>query len=146
MTADELAKLSDDEKRIKIAEACGAKWGVDEHGNPALARSVWLTDGDGDSFEFRDICIIDTRGAPHGMPFIVVDCPDFINDLNAMHHAESFLSPAQQRSYGFELHDMLCQVMESNGCKTQADREARPEWVWHATSKQRANAFLLCLP
>ena len=58
----------------------------------------------------------------------VVDCPQFCTDLNAMHEAEKHLFDARKdNSYGYELAVGDCATM------------------WHATARERAEAFLRTL-
>jgi hypothetical protein len=52
------------------------------------------------------------------------EIPDYANDLNAMHEAEETLGPEQARQY----HNRLG--------RTGA------VWLWHATARQRCEAFL----
>src|SRR5271165_6117703 len=73
MTIEELAKLTPEEKRVKIAELCGWKppFYEDERSGAFL--------GDGGTWgpELGDV------------PKRIV--PDYLNDLNAMHKAEEIL-------------------------------------------------------
>ena len=58
----------------------------------------------------------------------VLDCPQFCTDLNAMHEAEKHLFDARKdNSYGYELAVGDCATM------------------WHATARERAEAFLKTL-
>jgi hypothetical protein len=91
-----------DAQRIGIAEACGIV-SKDQWGN--LYRT------------------------PHG---IVRDCPDYLNDLNAMHEAEKVLTKDQDLQY----HLTLTKVVTGY---------ALPEFfgsVIQASAEQRAKAFL----
>lgn len=102
----EAAVLTDDQKRIKIAEACGwteiaLPWGIPP-GNPEH----------------------DSRN-----PLFHV--PDYLNDLNAMHEAESLLGEHQVTEYVTHLRGMLYH-RSWLGC-----------FGVHATAAQRADAFLL---
>ena len=66
MTTEELSKLTDEEKRIRIATLCGWDYVEDMHGYPPGAIKGW--DGPG-----------------------MNELPDYLNDLNVMHDAENFL-------------------------------------------------------
>ena len=58
----------------------------------------------------------------------VVDCPQFSTCLNAMHIAEKHLFDTRKdNNYGYELATGYCATM------------------WHATARQRAEAFLRTL-
>lgn len=64
----------------------------------------------------------------------VTEWPDYCNDLNAMHEAEKVLGK-RLSEYGNHLCDL-----------TQANQADRPEcYIWHATARQRAEAFLRAL-
>lgn len=75
MTTEQLSKLSPEEKRVKIAEACGwfAVRTFQYHG-------VILV---GDHPEATD----DQRNFPDGRGAWLAMVPDYYNDLNAMHEA-----------------------------------------------------------
>lgn len=102
--------MTDEQKRICIAEACGWKPIC-----PDAPEILW------------------TNGKDH---VFTHELPDFLNDLNAMHHAEKTLT--REQCYLFQEH--LCRI-EGDWCpKNQA-----ANWLWHATARQRADAFLLTL-
>ena len=64
----------------------------------------------------------------------VLDCPDYCNDLNAMHEAEKVLGK-KLSEYG----NQLCEM-------TIVSKDDFPEcYIWHSTARQRAEAFLLTL-
>lgn len=78
MTREELARLTPEEKRVKIAEVCGWKLHMD------TPFQRWLRP-----------------------PDYVMSCgvlPDYLNDLNAIHEAEEKLTWEQK----FVMHDHLC--------------------------------------
>ena len=60
---------------------------------------------------------------------MVRDCPDYVNDLNAMHEAEEILNEKQEHIMNDTLWDLML------GRK----------YLWHATAAQRAEAFLRTL-
>jgi len=80
MTKDQLDKLSPEEKRVKIAEACGWK--------------RITTDG----FFIGE--------SPSGEGF--QGLPDYLNDLNAMHAAEVTLTERQIGDYEVLLREVVC--------------------------------------
>jgi len=116
MTREEYAKLTPEEKRIKVAELCGFTkinpkdyiW----HGNE------W--DGWAENF---------ISGISKGNRVIL---PDYLNDLNAMHEAEKLLSRSQQHNY------MSLLSWTDAGYK-------EPEDFILATAAQRAEAFVLTM-
>jgi len=97
--------MSPEAQRIKIAEACG--WVMRKN------VSDWL--------------------APDGMVYQnwggFTSCPDYLNDLNAMHEAEQTLTGNQGGDYVSYLWLII-----------QRDK-SRPA-SWHATAAQRCEAFL----
>lgn len=90
-------------QRIAIAKACGIE--MPEH---------WKGDARNEaSFLFRI-------------------CPDYLNDLNAMHDAEKILSAPQWDDYIFELNELI-------------SRSHCARYAVCATASQRAQAFLRAL-
>ena len=65
MTPDELSKLTPEQKRIRIAEACGCVE-IGDHGNGLFCKMPRPSDG----------------------KLSIFPVPDYLNDLNAMHEAE----------------------------------------------------------
>lgn len=59
-----------------------------------------------------------------------INVPDYLNDLNAMHSAEKWLTHSESSKY-FEMLQF--------GTKTTTPASA---YAFHATSRQRATAFL----
>ncbi len=68
-------QLTNEQKRIKIAEACGWRY--------KNTHAMWLS--------------------PSGQPGFT-DCPDYLNDLNAMHEAEQVLTDEQLEEYFTRIH------------------------------------------
>jgi hypothetical protein len=110
--------MTQEQKRIAIAEACGWKLtdGVTITGTP---YKKWVNDG---------------RAA-----YAVDELPDYLNDLNAMHEAEETLGANDKVFFVASLFGILgldCPSFE---------KEARPNdfyfAVAHATAAQRAEAF-----
>lgn len=89
--------MTKEQQRAAIAEACGI-----------LSEDKW-----GELYR-----------TPHG---IVRDCPDYLNDLNAMHEAKLTLSPK-------DLSTMMCILIQMG-----VDRNFN---FFVATAEQQAEAFL----
>jgi hypothetical protein len=88
--------MNPEKQRIAIAEACG--WRVEQ------LRSGWLWTH------------------PKYSPRLNTGCPDYLNDLNAMHEAEKLIMDESSIIYFEWLTRLSC--------------------PWHATAAQRARAFL----
>lgn len=101
--------MTDDEIRVKIAEAC---WWDD------------LRSELDDRAQFR----VSTRGG-----FVYVGDP--LNDLNACHEMEKALTYDQSWVYD----RLLSEILGTGGGIVTC---VVPEWSWHATARQRAEAFL----
>ncbi len=97
--------MNNEKQRIAIAEACGI-----------VSKDKW-----GPLYK-----------TPHG---IVRDCPDYLNDLNAMHEAEDGLFPQIYDRYVKEIAKRL-PPYDSNTARF-ADLA-----VMNSTAAQRAEAFL----
>jgi len=110
--------MTTEEKRIKIAEACGKGW--------TLADDGWW---DGPS------------GLKEGLPFetMVERLPDYFHDLNAMHEAEKVLGD-KWMPYARKLLEI------TTGCGDNMPlgflNGATLCSAVHATAAQRAEAFL----
>lgn len=111
--------MIDDQMRIAIAEACG--W---------LCNRVPREVGEVFTIPERWVTHIPLRDGA------VLVCGDPLDDLNAMHEAEKVLNPDQIIGYDAALRDIILSELEvtHNG-----------EWYWHATARQRAEAFLLTI-
>lgn len=115
--------MSPERQRIKIAEACGwyairqgAPWEVsDAYSNPEL------------------IGFHDSQGKQA--------IPDFCNDLNAMHEAETWL--CEKRPDAAYAYDQKW-LPEVTGAYQDAGL-LNTLRLWHATAAQRAEAFLRAL-
>lgn len=105
--------MTNEEKRIKIAEACG--WNeIEWHQltNPREARE-------------RKLFCRDTQLHKCGW------LPDYFSDLNACHEMEKVIKLAQRRDYWNWLYRI-----------TEQGRMAEPGWLTTtATAPQRAEAF-----
>jgi hypothetical protein len=63
--------------------------------------------------------------------------PNYLNDLNAMHEAEATLDFEQAELFEDELYDVI--FKNNDGLENPLSCRFS---VWHATSRQRAEAFL----
>ena len=106
------------QQRITIAEACG-----------------WTKIKNGDIGNLIDVPIGYYPDAQDPTDFNVV--PDYLNDLNAMHEAEKFLTDSQKVKY--------CHTLSSLNEDTGEPTENIFVWYVHATASQRAEAFLRTL-
>jgi len=104
--------MNKEQIRIKIAEACG--WTPTPEG-------LYTKDPAGLRPPFRH---------PEHLP-------DYLNDLNAMHEAETVLTEKKVRSYAF----ILAQVLDTSPTVDLDDQFLNI----HATAAQRAEAFLKTL-
>jgi hypothetical protein len=62
-----------------------------------------------------------------------INVPDYLNDLNAIHEVEKCLSASQLSAYVGELANVII-----NG----ENKTTLGNQMWHATAKQRSEAFL----
>ena len=117
MNHETWAKLTDEQKRIKVAELCGY------HG------CHW--DGPSDYSEFVPTS---KDGVPKG--YWLGKVPGYLNDLNAMHEAlKQITSPAQHYTYLGILYRLYGNTNALNWA-----------WQEHnATAAQRAEAFVLTM-
>lgn len=120
MTTDELSKLSPEEKRVKIATACGWR----NVRNTTILKGRVLREG--------------VFGIPPHWPHEYVTnepVPDYLNSLDAMHEAEKIFDTdvASGDSPRYLYSRMLYDVVPP---------ELQP---FRATAAQRADAFLLTL-
>ena len=100
--------MNKQEQRIAIAEACGL----------SLTLKKFQLDAD---------CLV---YYPNGQDATWEECPDYLNDLNAMHEAEKVLTESHQGT----MIDFLVIVERQEGWN-----------AFHATAAQRAEAFLKTL-
>jgi hypothetical protein len=108
--------MNDTEKRIAIAEACG--W-----------KQITLSDWE----------------APDGMRHQnwggLISCPDYLNDLNAMHEAEKALGDKQRMTY----YAILVSIVRKSLGIDPYESHYQPKFTTHATARQRADAFIKTL-
>ena len=121
MTREEWAKLTDEERRIKVAELCGY----------TKIHVAYFTVGD--TWENHGKLIAKEHNATKYARYVKV--PDFLNDLNAMYEAEDMLTTDEANEYWAALLDIVNAV-------GGADWSIRRHYA-HATAAQRAEAFVL---
>lgn len=126
MTPEDLAKLTPEEKRIRIAELCGP-WRFKESKD-----YVVIYEGDNTRLRyFRNAAAHDTRERLN-----IAGVPDYLNDLNAIEHEMPSLTHKQHLSF----------ISHLAGVPWHAAWTMEQIFkVTHATAAQRADAFLLCL-
>jgi hypothetical protein len=126
------SKLSDEERRVAIARACGWK--------PIRA-----------SKQSRGFAS-DVMETPESTPknFRATFLPDYLNDLNAMAAAEATLTNEQQDEYAHHLSQIIPQRFNCGPAFPNDPSE--PDIMTHrefdllsATATQRAEAFLLTI-
>ena len=109
--------MTDEQMRIKIAEACG--WTPFEMHGLYLSRWTLWSKGN-ESKKLHEL-------------------PDYINDLNAMHEAEKvFTTAEQQNKYQAEIAEIAW------GCEEMGHRQVVFNQLT-ATARQRAEAFIRTL-
>ena len=106
--------MNEQEQRIAIAEACG--WSGPNNPRTREQVATWTK---------PEIWM----NSPYGELGFITDCPDYLNDLNAMREAEKVLTAKQWDDYGVEL-ECTPYVIQN--------------WI-HATAAKRAEAFLKTL-
>lgn len=111
--------MNPEKQRIAIAEACG--WKLKSNG----LSPMWSWQNE--SLIHRIKWVAHKVMASQGV------LPDYLNDLNAMHEAESILNADQMVSYDYHLD-----LMVGNG-RQGLNIEY---FLWSATASQRAEAFL----
>ena len=110
--------MTTDEQRIAIATACGwtPESGVMQYDGEEFPWTIWHKDGK-------------TRNS----------CPDYLNDLNAMHEAEKVLTQYQMIDYSRHVGKFVTSHLPAS----------RAAWMdfklTHATAAQKSKAFLQTL-
>ena len=72
----------------------------------------------------------------HLKAYMPIPLPDYLNDLNEVHEAEKVLTEQQCYVYHEKLGNMAAYWQP---------KDCAPNWIRHATAKQRAEAFLKAL-
>lgn len=121
--------MTPEQQRIVIAEACGWKCHV-----------VPLHDADGLITELKTMLrwVAPNEVLKVNPYWNCYACPDYLNDLNAMHEAEKLILNYDAGSHGRYI-DHLIDV-----CGKRKD-ETWHLAIFHATAAQRAEAFLRTL-
>ena len=115
-------KLTKEEKRIKIAEACGYQRSLNKSWTNAIGQR-WLKPGHDKSILHFWISL--------------KDLPDYFNDLNAMHEVEKDMQSIIQERYANKLRVIISEIELDDYNEN-----------WHpmtASASQRAEAFGLTL-
>ena len=121
MTDEESEPSSDNEKRIRIAEACGFT-------EISLSGPYRILTGMKDR-QWKRV-------------------PDYPNDLNAMHEAEATLEPFHWCTYAVEIRRIIMRDCDKPECYSpdcDLFQHIADFWFYHATAAQRAEAFLSTL-
>lgn len=132
MTINELNKLTPEQKRVKIAEACG--WTQVQGG--ALPTPGGLST----LFGRWDLCGVipgDSNKSEYNQSFIKI--PDYLNDLNAMREAERVLTAEQHFEFRQNLWSIAVTLMG------KPPKHCPERYYISATAAQRADAFLLTI-
>lgn len=113
--------LTDDEMRVRIAEACG-----------------WKVSHDGPGGDWHGL-----NPRIHQADDATVTLPDYLNDLNAMHEAENTLTGGDALiRYEQALRRIMTQEDKDEHWTPVTLACTR---IWHATARQCALAFLAIL-
>ena len=128
MNREQYAKLSDEEKRAKVAECCG--------------YIIRIRDG----LKGKEAVIGVRRGAPKKAWMLPV--PDSLNDLNSIQEAVKTLSEEQFKEYNLRLYEVVYNT-DLMGLVVSIENieEAIGEcsMLTGATAAQRAEAFVLTM-
>lgn len=128
--------MSDIEKRIKIAERCG--WTFEHQPNDAYRVEGWFVTEHGKQkwFIHKSETYNETS---HTQALNAARVPDYLSDLNAMHEAEKVFNghEVELNTYHHQLGGIV--VAGKEGIAYQPNVEG---YRWHATARQRADAFL----
>jgi hypothetical protein len=129
MTHEQWIALTPEQQRIKVAELCGRrKCGYRETKGFIDEDGVWNPQGNE---------VFSTTGRGIMTDDLGRIVPDYLNDLNAMHEAETTI-PVQMRETYY--NNLICVVY--NGDYTEGIRGSR---VCSATAAQRAEAFVMTM-
>jgi hypothetical protein len=142
MTHEEWALLTEEEQRIKVAELCG--WTkirhVDGETSTGDRKRMLIALAPGDTGEARLAhCCMHNAGIPYGVGGLQRgewELPDYLNDLNAMHEAETSTSMDAHGWLG-TLYQVVLGFPPMN--------DTQHILVLHATAAQRAEAFVLAM-
>lgn len=117
-------KLTQSQKQVRIAEACGWTW------------RKW---GNAPSESWRFLSLAPPKGSmiacdkpSHGVPHNISELPDYFNDLNACHEAETICLPCDSD----ELRDKYAELLQD-----AVYRESEKRAWFSATAGQRFEAL-----
>lgn len=135
--------MSKDEKRIKIAEACGCRFWITEGDiyngmfNPCWSEIPPYGSNTHKSGFWREV---KSNEVVFGM--LLNRIPDYFGDLNAIHEAESILTPEQRIKYAKEL-DYACSDMLSEPVPYSGEIVNWPQafGMIHLTADERAESI-----
>ena len=139
MTQTELNKLTSEQKRIQIAEACGHKLvNEDENGD-----KDWYTVHRSPSGQMLSM----RRGEDLGWSSLeTCSLPDYLNSLDAMHGVEETIHPASLEDYVSALGPIVREYWSAQGKRVEEFSYRDIIYAhMHATATQRADAFLLAV-
>lgn len=140
--------MSYEEKRVKIAEACGV---------PVTRFRFWYSGHDNQkpyrNFGTRKEAEKERKseikwGCGEIEEYTALEfLLDYLNDPNAMHEAEKVLTEDQREKYAYELSQIIEQKYNCGAAwDGEPDIMIHTEFdLLHATARQRADAFLLIL-
>lgn len=137
MKIEELNRMTPDQKRVKIAEACG--WSVKHvDGVPKNVCQYELIrpDGTRKGYAFKESTLWKNYA------------PDYLNDLNAMHEAAMTLTGFKADLFA----NILVEIIGARKIETYSEKIGAPQLSWggvcqiaRATASQLADAFLLTI-
>jgi len=122
MTSEEYDKLTDEEKRIKIARLHGYYKQIVDHGEGHTPYAAWFKDGLG-------------HHSRHDSQL-----PNYLNDLNAMHEAVMSLSELDRARFWLNVARVILV-----GYVDRRVAQCHFEEIAEATARQRAEAFVLTM-
>jgi hypothetical protein len=127
--------MTQEEKRIKLAETVGIQvkkfqYQIPYHGNTSIWRKGFLSEQDAIISREQDKPWVKSEVEPYNDLFA---CPDYFNDLNAVHELEKVLTSLQWFNYSALL------------TKIVGPKDQEYYLNLHATASQRAEALGLTL-
>jgi hypothetical protein len=127
--------MNEEQQNITIAKLMGAKWVKSL--NPQTPNKAVLVFLERLSLNYGDEIVYVNESDENFTKVVHAHVPDYCNDLNAMHEAEATLDFEQAELF----EDELCDVTFKNNDGLENPLPCRFS-VCHATSRQRAEAFL----